>query len=199
MEAWVYDCGCRRGEGGVEDGEGDLGRALAGRWAVCVDAARWGELAASFGASRADVAVSQPDIVAGSVLIDPMSVLIFAADGPRSFFRTKCRTAGCVNFVCTLSTINRLTPIPSQRDLLPLLCSRAGNQSLSEPSSSLDRLGHLWPQARRSSTSFRSRHHSSHRPTTPIATQRHPQLRSFRLALSFRPIRTSPVPLSATY
>ncbi|BGP36481.1 hypothetical protein JCM10450v2_000381 [Rhodotorula kratochvilovae] len=35
-----------------------------------------------------------PDIVAGSVLIDPMSFLLFSSDTPRNFFRTKCRTAG---------------------------------------------------------------------------------------------------------
>ncbi|TNY23217.1 Proteophosphoglycan ppg4 [Rhodotorula diobovata] len=34
-----------------------------------------------------------PDIVAGSVLIDPMSFLLFSSDSPRNFFRTKCRTA----------------------------------------------------------------------------------------------------------
>ncbi|GAA5972032.1 hypothetical protein JCM21900_001394 [Sporobolomyces salmonicolor] len=35
-----------------------------------------------------------PDIVAGTVLIDPMSLLIYAADPPRNFFRTKCQSAG---------------------------------------------------------------------------------------------------------
>ncbi|GAA6055997.1 hypothetical protein JCM3770_002134 [Rhodotorula araucariae] len=35
-----------------------------------------------------------PDIVAGTVLIDPMSFLLFSSDTPRNFFRTKCRTAG---------------------------------------------------------------------------------------------------------
>ena len=39
-----------------------------------------------------------PDIVAGTVLIDPMSVMLYDADGPRNFFRTKCRTAGEIFF-----------------------------------------------------------------------------------------------------
>lgn len=30
-----------------------------------------------------------PDLVAGTVLIDPMSILLFAADSPRNFFRTR--------------------------------------------------------------------------------------------------------------
>ncbi|KPV78226.1 uncharacterized protein RHOBADRAFT_50720 [Rhodotorula graminis WP1] len=34
-----------------------------------------------------------PDIIAGTVLIDPMSFLLFSADSPRNFFRTKCKTA----------------------------------------------------------------------------------------------------------
>ncbi|SCV68435.1 BQ2448_556 [Microbotryum intermedium] len=39
-----------------------------------------------------------PDIVAGMVLIDPMSIMLFAADGPRNFVRTKVRTAGQIFF-----------------------------------------------------------------------------------------------------
>ncbi|BGO92753.1 hypothetical protein NBRC10512_007872 [Rhodotorula toruloides] len=39
-----------------------------------------------------------PDIVAGSVLIDPMSFLLFASDLPRNFFRTKCSTTGEIFF-----------------------------------------------------------------------------------------------------
>ncbi|BGP12517.1 hypothetical protein JCM10213v2_000434 [Rhodosporidiobolus nylandii] len=35
-----------------------------------------------------------PDLLGGLVLMDPMSILLFAADSPRNFFRTKCRTAG---------------------------------------------------------------------------------------------------------
>ncbi|GJN92227.1 hypothetical protein Rhopal_005257-T1 [Rhodotorula paludigena] len=35
-----------------------------------------------------------PDIVAGTVLIDPMSFLLFGSDTSRNFFRSKCRTAG---------------------------------------------------------------------------------------------------------
>jgi hypothetical protein len=41
----------------------------------------------------------QPALVAGVVLIDPMSVLLFCADGPRNFFRTTCLTAGEIFFV----------------------------------------------------------------------------------------------------
>ncbi|KAM0755386.1 hypothetical protein T439DRAFT_1951 [Meredithblackwellia eburnea MCA 4105] len=39
-----------------------------------------------------------PDIIAGTVLVDAMSVLLFAADGPRNFFRTRVRTAGEIFF-----------------------------------------------------------------------------------------------------
>ncbi|KDE09733.1 hypothetical protein MVLG_00135 [Microbotryum lychnidis-dioicae p1A1 Lamole] len=39
-----------------------------------------------------------PDIVAGMVLLDPMSIVLFAADGPRNFFRTRVRTAGQIFF-----------------------------------------------------------------------------------------------------
>ncbi|GAA5864944.1 hypothetical protein JCM1840_005687 [Sporobolomyces johnsonii] len=35
-----------------------------------------------------------PDIVAGTVLIDPMSLLLYSADSPRNVFRTKCQSAG---------------------------------------------------------------------------------------------------------
>ncbi|GAA5861183.1 hypothetical protein JCM8547_008511 [Rhodosporidiobolus lusitaniae] len=38
------------------------------------------------------------DLVAGIVLIDPMSLLLFSADAPRNFFRTKCKTAGEIFF-----------------------------------------------------------------------------------------------------
>ena len=49
--------------------------------------------------SRADNFALQPDIVAGTVLIDPMSVLLYCADAPRNFLRTKLRTAGEIFFV----------------------------------------------------------------------------------------------------
>lgn len=35
----------------------------------------------------------QADIIAGTVLLDPMSLFLHAADLPRNFFRTRCRTA----------------------------------------------------------------------------------------------------------
>ncbi|KAM0793411.1 hypothetical protein ACM66B_000862 [Microbotryomycetes sp. NB124-2] len=39
-----------------------------------------------------------PDIVAGVILLDPMSPLLYSSDTARNFFRTKCRTAGEIFF-----------------------------------------------------------------------------------------------------
>ncbi|KAK4057624.1 hypothetical protein OIO90_001271 [Microbotryomycetes sp. JL221] len=39
-----------------------------------------------------------PDVVAGVVLLDPMSPLLYSSDTARNFFRTKCRTAGEIFF-----------------------------------------------------------------------------------------------------
>lgn len=41
---------------------------------------------------------SAPDVVAGTILIDPMSILLFSADSARNFFRTHASTAGEIFF-----------------------------------------------------------------------------------------------------
>ncbi|GAA5969090.1 hypothetical protein JCM11641_007464 [Rhodosporidiobolus odoratus] len=56
-------------------------------------------VAHSFGSGAAGWLLRDaPDLVAGTVLIDPMSFLLFSADTPRNFFRTKCSTAGEIFF-----------------------------------------------------------------------------------------------------
>ncbi|GAA6006703.1 hypothetical protein JCM10207_005026 [Rhodosporidiobolus poonsookiae] len=56
-------------------------------------------VAHSFGAGAAGWLLRDaPDIVAGTVLIDPMSFFLFSAETPRNFFRTKCKTAGEIFF-----------------------------------------------------------------------------------------------------
>lgn len=44
-----------------------------------------------------------PEIIAGLVLIEPMSVFLHCADGPRNFFRTRLHTAGQIFFVSASS------------------------------------------------------------------------------------------------
>ncbi|GAA6032051.1 hypothetical protein JCM8097_003405 [Rhodosporidiobolus ruineniae] len=56
-------------------------------------------VAHSFGAGAAGwILRDAPDLVAGTVLVDPMAFLLFSADTPRNFFRTKCKTAGEIFF-----------------------------------------------------------------------------------------------------
>lgn len=71
------------------------GSAMVG-W-LCRDAVRF-PLFSALSSSRADLFSGQSDLIAGLVLIDPMSFLLYSADAPRNFFRTKCKTAGEIFF-----------------------------------------------------------------------------------------------------
>ncbi|GAA5842988.1 hypothetical protein JCM11251_007306 [Rhodosporidiobolus azoricus] len=69
--------------GEVDDGEEEWRRAK------CVVVSH------SFGAGAAAWLLRDaPDLIAGTVFIDPMAPLLFSASTARNFFRTKCRTAG---------------------------------------------------------------------------------------------------------
>ena len=46
-----------------------------------------------------------PDVVAGLVLIDPMSFLLYCPDSARNFYRTRAKTAGEFFFVSSLYTL----------------------------------------------------------------------------------------------
>lgn len=47
----------------------------------------------------------QPELIQGTVLLDPMSILVFNADGPRNFMNTNGTTAGQIFFVSCLSSL----------------------------------------------------------------------------------------------
>ncbi|GAA5892045.1 hypothetical protein JCM6882_005675 [Rhodosporidiobolus microsporus] len=70
-------------------GDDDDGEEDEWRRAKCVVVSH------SFGAGAAGWLLRDaPDLIAGTVLMDPMAPLLFSASTPRNFFRTRCRTAG---------------------------------------------------------------------------------------------------------